>query len=83
MSNFKDMNSIVLVAMLQLANINNRFIILYDEVQASGGDVNGHWVLGPSLVNCRHNATIWGLCPTYERAKDDRRLSFYFHENET
>ena len=34
MSTFKDMNRIVLVAMLQLANMNHRFIILDDEIQA-------------------------------------------------
>ena len=48
-----------------------------------GGDRDGHRILGPSLVNCRQNATIWPLCPTYERAKDDRPLIFHFHENGT
>ena len=32
------------------------------------GDGDGHRVLDPSLVYCRHkNATIWPLCPSYER----------------
>ena len=48
-----------------------------------GGDGVGHRVLGPSVVNCRQNATIGPLCPTYERAKDDRQLIFHLHENGT
>ena len=28
---------------------------------------NGHRVLDPSLVDCRHNTTIEPLCPSYER----------------
>ena len=31
------------------------------------GDGDGHRVLGPSFVYCRHNATIGSLCPSYER----------------
>ena len=31
------------------------------------GDGDGHRVLDPSLVYCRHNATIGPLCPSYER----------------
>ena len=34
MSTFKDVNRIFVVAMLQLANINRRFIILDDEIRA-------------------------------------------------
>ena len=36
MSTFKDMNRIVVVAMLQLANMNHRFIILDDETKEMG-----------------------------------------------
>ena len=32
---------------------------------------DGHRVLDSSLVDCRHNATIGSLGPSYERAKDD------------
>ena len=39
------------------------------------GDGDGHRVLGPSLVNCRQNATLWPLCPNNERAKDGQGLS--------
>ena len=42
------------------------------------GNGNGHRVLGPSLVNCRQNAAIGPLWPTYKRAKDDRQL-IQFH----
>ena len=45
------------------------------------GDGDGHRVLDPSLVNCRHNATIGPLCPSYERAKDDLKLICHLHEN--
>ena len=31
------------------------------------GDGDGHRVLDPSLVYCRHNVTIGPLCPSYER----------------
>ena len=65
------MNRIVVVAMLQLAILNHRFIILDDEIQARRRIGDGHRVLDPSLVDCRHNATIVPLCPSYERAKDD------------
>ena len=40
-------------------------------------------VLGPSLINWRQNASIGPLFPIYERAKDDRHLSFHLNENET
>ena len=43
------MNRIVVVALLQLANMNHKLIILDDEVQAR----DWNRVLGPSLVNCR------------------------------
>ena len=71
MSTFKYMNRIVEVAMLQLANMNHRFIILDDEIQANEECGDGHRVLDPSLEDCRHNATIGPLCRSYERAKDD------------
>ena len=79
------MNSIVVVAMLQLANMNHRHHISWmTRSRLDGEDWDGHWVLCPSLVNCRQNATTcWSLYPTYERAKDDRQLSFHLHENGT
>ena len=48
-----------------------------------GGDGDGHRVLVQSLVNCGQNATIGPLCPTYERAENDRQLTFHLHENGT
>ena len=62
MSTFKDMNIIVVEAMLQLANMNHRFIILEYEIQAR----QRRWGWA-SLVYCRHIATIGPLCPSYER----------------
>ena len=45
-----------------------------------GGDWDEHWILCPSLVNCRQNAaTCWPLYPTYARSKDDRQLIFHLH----
>ena len=51
------MNRSVVVAMLQLANMNHRLIILDDEVQARRGDGVVHRVHGRSLINCIQNAT--------------------------
>ena len=79
MSTFKDMNRFVVVAILQLATS-----YLMTRSRLDWGDWDGHWVLCPSLVNCRQNATTcWSLYPTYERAKDDRQLIFHLHENGT
>ena len=45
-----------------------------------GGDWDEHWVLCPSLVNCRQNAApCWPLYSTYARTKDDRQLMFHLH----
>ena len=44
-----------------------------------GGDGDGHKVLGPSLINYIQNTTTWPLCPTYERAKDDRQLILFIY----
>ena len=67
MSTFKDTNRIVVVAMLQLANMNHRFIILDARSRLDEGNGDGHRVLDPSLVYCRHNATLGPLCQSYER----------------
>ena len=48
------------------------------------GDGMGLGLLGQSLVNCRQMATIWPLCPTYERAKNGIQLIFFhLHEDGT
>ena len=76
MSTSKDTNKIVVVAMLQLVNMNQRHHMTRSKL--NGGDWDEHWVLCPSLVNCRQNAaTCWPLYPTYARTKDDRQLIFH------
>ena len=65
MSTFKDANKIVVVAMLQLANMNHRHHTWMTSSKLDGGDWEEHWILCPSLVNCRQNAaTCWPLYPT-------------------
>ena len=78
MSTFKDMNRIVVVALLQLANMNHKLIIFDDEVQAR----DGHRVLGPSLVNCRKKLKFDRYVQLMRELRI-RELIFKLHENGT
>ena len=79
MSTFKDMNRIVVVAILSAGKHESYWMT---RSWLDVGDLDWHWDLCPSLVKCRHNANAticWPLYHTYERAKDDRQLFFQIH----